>query len=40
MVSGQIAGDITFSFAKAERDRQGVTINRTLVDRVLGGEGS
>ncbi|MEI9929431.1 MAG: SurA N-terminal domain-containing protein [Rhizomicrobium sp.] len=37
-VAGQIAGDITLSFAKAERDKQGVTINHALADRIMGGD--
>lgn len=36
-LSEQIAGDITISLAKAARDKEGVKINQSMVDRVLGG---
>jgi peptidyl-prolyl cis-trans isomerase D len=37
-VNGEVAQDITMSMAKAARDKQGVKINQSVVDRVVGGD--
>lgn len=39
-LSGQIASDFTISLAKAEQNRDGVTINQKLVDSTVGNSGS
>jgi len=39
-LSGQIASDFTISLAKAEQEREGVTINQKLVDSTIGNSGS
>jgi len=39
-LSGQVASDFTVSLAKAEQEREGVTINQKLVDSTVGNSGS
>lgn len=37
-VASQVSGDVTLLLAKATRDKRGVTINQSLVDRIQGGD--
>jgi peptidyl-prolyl cis-trans isomerase D len=37
-LSEQLAQDVTLSLAKAARDKQGVTINKAMIDRIMGGD--
>ncbi len=36
-LSGEIAADMTLSLAKAEQQREGLTVNQKLVDATVGG---